>query len=198
MAKTEKILVTVGSSIIELGDERLAEYKAKIKGFEQYIYWLSHQKTGRSYDDVKSLFAYYKENKIGNEEIKDDISLTQFSCFANDIELAWIEQVYLPNLRKVGICIDEISQEMSEGLRLECEVQVEKLEEDFSDVEMNLFWDVKSYFARCEKEKVHNQFVMEELSELGYNCFAVKPGLAWLMQIYIPKVEASCKRSTSK
>lgn len=197
MVKVENI-VSINGVKVQVSESRLTKYNNNIENLERRIYWLSNCRGGRSCDDIKSLLADHRKSDDVEGVLWRYIGFMEFCCFANEFGVAWIEQIYLPNLQKLGICIDGISQEMSEGLRLDCEVQVKKLEETFADIEMNLFWDVTSYFACCERERVHERTVRRELLELGYNCFAVKPGLAWLKQIYIPRMKESCKRSTSK
>lgn len=78
--------------------------------------------------------------------------------------------------------------------------QVEKYERELTGLEKRLegsthteFWSVGSYLTYCKDHGTSDRSIRDELVMQGFKCLADKHGLAYIRQIYLPRLEAECR-----
>ena len=78
--------------------------------------------------------------------------------------------------------------------------QVEKYEIELIGLEKRLeesthteFWSVGSYLTYCKDNGASDRSIQDELRQEGFEHLTDKYGLAYIRQIYLPRLEAECR-----
>jgi len=92
--------------------------------------------------------------------------------------------------------------EVDNFLFILCETRIKRYEEEVKRLEERLassthteFWNVETYFSHCRENAAEGNDIRNTLEDDGFDSLADKYGLAWIRQIYLPRVKASCSRN---
>ncbi len=72
------------------------------------------------------------------------------------------------------------------------EKEIVKLEEYLAGDDTLEYWNIDSYIAFHKGLTTFDETICEELSSWGFTSLGNTLGLAWIRQIYLPRVKASC------
>jgi hypothetical protein len=75
------------------------------------------------------------------------------------------------------------------------EKEIVKLEDWLRNDDTLEYWSVDSYIAFHKGLTTFDKTICEELSCLGFTSLGNTLGLAWIRQIYLPRVKESCLRN---
>ncbi len=197
MTENNNVVKLPSGELVELSNDTVALFGQGAYFFERWIYRLYVNSGGKhKFYDVKSFFEYHKKKNTDVKDIAQDMRFTPKGQLWVDIKnplfIYWLQQIYAPKLRRVEFRIDGRKFEMPEGLWLSCEEEVLSFEEHLVQDNDLRYYSLSSYFEYYGSNNTFDEAICEELKSLGFKNLADKYGIAWIWQIYLPRVKASC------
>jgi hypothetical protein len=184
----------------ELSDEKIASFEQGAYFFEKLIYYRYVNSEGeRETYDVKSFLEYHEKKGTKTKDLVREMRLTSRGQLWVDIKnplfVYWLQQVYVPSIKKTELVeADGTRFEMPEGLRLSCKEEVQKLEVRLAKSTDPGFCSVQTYFEHQHSHGVSDGSIADDIRCQGFPTLGKenKVGIAWIRQIYLPRVKASC------